>query len=45
MLRKGAEELAALPVLECVERRVRSAADEIEPAFAQLFVGAGDGIE
>src|SRR5262249_9003319 len=41
-LRQCAKQLAALPILERVERRVRGATDKIEPAIAQIFVGASD---
>ena len=43
VLREGGEQLAALPVPERVERRVRGARHEVEPPVAQFLVGPGDG--
>ena len=45
VLRERAQQLAALPVLERIQRRVRGAADEVEPALAQLLVGLGHRVE
>src|SRR3981189_1715006 len=45
MLRERAQQLAAPPILECIEGGMSSAADESEPAVAQLLVGPGDGVE
>jgi len=38
MLRERTEQLPALPVLECIEGGMSSAADEIQPPLAQLLV-------
>src|SRR5205807_2364111 len=45
VLRKGAKQLPAFPVLERIKGSMSGAADEIEPALAQLFVGLGDGVK
>src|SRR3954462_9890101 len=44
-LRQRAKEARALPILESVEHGMRGAADEIEPAIAQVFVRLGDRVE
>src|SRR2546428_11836327 len=45
MLRERTEQLPAFPILERIKGSMSGAADEIEPALAQLFVGLGDRVE
>ena len=42
VLRECAKQLATCPLAEGVERCVRGAADEVEPAVAQGFIGSRD---